>query len=200
MPPVFTLVVRLGPHEARNEPDSEYRSLTSPCLSSKWAHFSENEDFAGSLRKSAHSQHFGKWEDGFWKMKIFISLTLPNFSLGWILTAFSPRRYLLGMCDRVSVQGALRILVTRVCQQGGKSTVPAYTYSMQCAGVSGITMFHAFISIKYCYWLDRNMLAHILSIFAPYTVLLLSYKPNMKQPAIDITCWIGFRFMGGSFW
>lgn len=39
---------------------------------------------------------------GFGIMKIFVSLTLPNFSPVSILTAFQPQRYLLEMCDRAS--------------------------------------------------------------------------------------------------
>lgn len=85
--------------------------------------------------------------------------------------------------------------MTRVCQQGGNSTVPACTDRIQGAGISVTRIFHAFICIKYYYWLDLNMHGHILSIFAPYAVLLLYHKPNLN-PDIDITSWIGFRFTG----
>lgn len=35
-------------------------------------------------------------------------------------------------------------------------------------------------------WPDLNMFGYILSILAPYTVVLLYHKLNPKQPAIDV--------------
>lgn len=43
------------------------------------------------------------------------------------------------------------------------------------------------------------MLGLIVSIFAPYTVLFLYHKPNLKQPAIDVLLGLGSDLWEGSF-
>lgn len=81
-----------------------------------------------SLRESAHRQHFGEGH-GFGNNERCDFLTLPDFSSSWIVTAFQPQRYLPGMCDSGSVGEAHRVLVTRVCQQGGKYSTCSHTVS-----------------------------------------------------------------------
>lgn len=111
---VCTLVVSLGP--VRLEPNQTQfdkwlldHTGSGPhlVLAPNGFIFCRIKILRGSVRKSAHGQHFGKW-GGCGNNCNFNFFLVPNFSPGSILTAFQHQRYLPAMYDTVSVKKAHR--------------------------------------------------------------------------------------------
>ena len=128
MPPVFSLVVRLGPHEARNEPDPVLINgglvvpnvdLTLSRLRMGW-NLGRLEIPAEVFKSGSTQAALRGQEMGLGRMKYFISWLFSISPRVGSLVLFSPGDTCKGCVIPSQSKELSSRLVTRVCQQGGK--------------------------------------------------------------------------------